>query len=259
MAKTGIPWATHVWNPFKGCSPISEGCINCYARGLAEGRLKTMGLSKYQDGFQVRLFPEKLKEPLGWKTPARIFIGSMGDIFHVEIPDTFIMEILQTVKECPWHRFMILTKRTRRMYHFMRMVEKEVGVIEGLYIGATIENNLRFNCRWDDLIDAPAAGRFISFEPLLTPIPVFNRIPHRTLQRTIDLAIIGCESGPDRRPTPHQWATEMMYGFRLLGIPVYLKQLSAERNGSGPIVKMPKVVGGIVHDQIPEGLKIGSA
>jgi len=259
MNKTGIPWATHVWNPIKGCSPVSEGCTNCYAKREAEGRLKRCGIAKYQDGFQVRFFPNTLDQPLHRWEPARIFIGSMGDIFHDRIPDSFIMEIFRTAKEAAdknGHKFMLLTKRPLRMLRIMKDVEKEMGVIQGLYIGVTIENSLRFWDRWIPLLDAPADGRFVSFEPLLSPIRVFDVIPHRRIQRTIDLAIIGCESGNNRRPCRHEWAKDLAYGFRLLGIPIFIKQLSRNPDGSGAIIKMPKI-GGIVHDQIPEGLRIG--
>lgn len=238
---TGITYAERTCNPVKGCSWISPGCDNCYAREMAY-RLRRMGKAKYADGFAVRTHPAALDEPLRVKKPCLFFVGSMGDNFHEEVPLTFLHEQFAVMRECPQHVFMMLTKRPARMLEF----SESIGWPRNVWAGATIEHN-DYVFRADILREVPAPVRFISYEPALGPLPDLDL-------RGIDLVIMGGESGPRFRPMDADWAREMRDRCIASGVAFHFKQWSGVR---------PKALGreldGVVWDEMPRIIDGGAA
>lgn len=191
MAKTKIEWATHTWNPVTGCSPVSEGCSNCYAKRMAKRLAGKAGYPK-DDPFKVTLHPDKLDEPFRWKKPRNVFVVSMGDLFHEDVPDDWILKVFDVIGSCPQHIFMILTKRPEQMKEFIEKLQvryynicspikaefrlKETPFfskykpIKNLWLGVTAENQKRADERIPILLQIPAAVRFVSVEPMLGPV-----------------------------------------------------------------------------------------
>ncbi|KKO18675.1 MAG: putative phage protein [Candidatus Brocadia fulgida] len=182
MASSKIEWTESTWNPVTGCTKISAGCKNCYAERLAK-RLKAMGQPNYKNGFKLTLHEQVLEYPLQWKKPQTIFVNSMSDLFHEEIPDEFIFKVFDVMKRAYWHRFQILTKRSVRLKEMASLLDWP----ENVWMGVSVENLLA-KYRIDDLKAVPAFIRFLSFEPLLSPLG------HLVLG-DIHWVIVGGESG----------------------------------------------------------------
>ena len=192
MKTTKIEWTDRTWNPITGCTKYSAGCAHCYAETMAR-RLKAMGLEKYSVGFQLSLHPEILKEPLKWKKPHNIFVCSMSDIFHKDVPFDFIDKIMATIEQTPQHSYQILTKRAERMndYFATRSVPKNV------WLGVTVETANVKN-RIDYLQNIKATVCFLSCEPLLEDLGELNL-------QGIDWVIVGGESGNQARQMKEEW------------------------------------------------------
>jgi protein gp37 len=236
---TNIEWADKTWNPASGCSPISEGCRNCYAEKMAK-RLQAMGMKGYENGFAVTLHPDKLNQPLKWKKSQRIFVSSMGDLFHEDVPFDYIVQVFDRMDQAKHHTFMVLTKRPERALEFC--VKYGLGLIphlgertgsgeiipENVWFGVTAENQEQWNNRLYELFKIPATHFFVSVEPMLGPIKepclqccccggVFNPITGVWLDYDgshapgpkLDWVICGCESGPKRRPTKIEWIRDL--------------------------------------------------
>ncbi len=174
MAATKIPWATHVWNPATGCSPISEGCKFCYAAALAP-RLAKMGQEAYagEQPFAVRTHPELDSEPILWRRPRRVFVGSMTDLFHEEIPDGFLIDVFRTMLKTPRHTYLLLTKRPARLVEFWSRIENRPAWPSHVWAGFTAETQRRFDERWTEMRRLAAFGVrnfFVSIEPMLEAI-----------------------------------------------------------------------------------------
>jgi len=276
--KTGIEWTDATWNPVDGCTPVSEGCKNCYAAGMAR---RFWGDRKFSD---VQCHEDRLDIPLKWKKPQRIFVNSMSDLFHDDVPFEFIAKIFTTMSYCPpqklsfapRHTFKILTKRPRRMAEFFEWVEKEcaaeVGNDEGLrilpnvHIGVSVENQEQANKRIPELVKIPAAARFVSVEPMLSATNLDRHLfvcsscttardseecmscPEKGATAGIDGVICGCESGPGARETKIEWVRDLRDECKEAGVPFFLKQLKQ----NGKLVKMP-LLDGVRHDALPEG------
>ncbi|MDR0652747.1 MAG: phage Gp37/Gp68 family protein [Synergistaceae bacterium] len=210
-SKSKIEWTESTWNPITGCSKISEGCTNCYAFSLAN-RLQKMGNAKYSEGFSVRLHPRTLNDPLARKKPSVIFVNSMSDIFHEDVPNDYIMKIFDVMNEASWHTFQILTKRD------VRMVEMSGKLRWGrnIWMGVTVENDMRVN-RIDALKTVPANIKFVSFEPLLSDMANVDL-------HGIDWAIVGGESGSHARPMMESWALNVKSSCERAGALFYFKQ-----------------------------------
>jgi putative ABC transporter subunit len=187
-----ISWTETTWNPVSGCSPISEGCRNCYARVMA-GRLKAMGQAKYQNGFTPAIHPECLNEPFGWKGKKLVFVASMGDLFHKDIPFDFIDKVMEVIGQCPQHTFQILTKRADRMYGYFSIRT----IPENVWLGVTVENRT-VKSRIDYLKKLDAPVRFLSCEPLLEDLGTLA-------PSGIDWVIVGGESGNRARKVEKDW------------------------------------------------------
>lgn len=194
MANTSkIEWTERTWNPAVGCTKVSPGCKNCYAESMA-CRLKAMGTPGYDNGFKLTMLPERLEEPLKRKTPTTYFVNSMSDLFHEDIPFSFIEQVVSTIEKAHWHTFQILTKRGERMEIFFRdrMVPKNA------WLGVTVEDKKYGIPRIDCLRKVNATIRFLSVEPLLEDLGTINLTD-------IHWVIVGGESGNKARPMDITW------------------------------------------------------
>lgn len=190
--KTAIEWTEATWNPVTGCDEVSPGCAHCYAKTFAE-RWRGIPGHHYEQGFDLRIWPERLEQPQRWQRPRMIFVNSMSDLFHEEIPDEFIGEVFEAMRQANWHTFQILTKRHQRLVD----VGKGLDWPPNVWMGVSIENR-RFVHRTDFLREIPAAVRFVSAEPLLGPLEGLDLTG-------IDWLIAGGESGPGHRPVREEW------------------------------------------------------
>jgi protein gp37 len=170
MARTKIEWTESTWNPITGCTKISSGCKNCYAEVMTR-RLKAMGQEKYQNGFNLSLHPETLKEPYTWKKPRVIFVNSMSDLFHKDIPVQYIIDVFRVMKDNPHHVFQILTKRADLLLYYDK--EELLEWTHNIWMGVTVEDNT-VTKRIDLLRQTGAKIKFLSCEPLLTGLPELN-------------------------------------------------------------------------------------
>lgn len=209
--RSRIEWTEATWNPVTGCTKISPGCAHCYAERMAL-RLKAMGQDKYATGFRVALHEYVLEAPLTWRTPQMVFVNSMSDLFHAKVPPSFIQRTFGVMRRAGWHRFQILTKRSKRLRTLCRTLDWP----ENVWMGVTVETmNYRF--RIDDLRETSAAIKFVCFEPLL------ENITHVDL-RGIDWVIVGGESGPGARPLREEWVVNIHDQCQAAGIPFFFKQ-----------------------------------
>ncbi len=209
--KSTIEWTESTWNPVTGCTKISEGCAHCYAERMAH-RLKAMGQKNYANGFDVTLHPHTLKIPLKWKKPQMIFVNSMSDLFHNDVPFSFIKKIFNIMSKSYWHRFQILTKRAERLYE----VSPKLNWPENVWMGVTIESP-SYLCRLEYLSKVPASVKFLSLEPLLGQIPKMDLT-------NIDWVIVGGESGPGARTMQKEWVIDIQKNCHEENIPFFFKQ-----------------------------------
>ena len=209
--KSRIEWTESTWNPVTGCTKISLGCKNCYAERMAL-RLQAIGSKNYSHGFKVTLHPQVLKYPLRWKQPRTIFVNSMGDLFHKEVPLDFICEVFDVMKTATQHQFQILTKRSSRLV----LLNNKLFWPENVWMGVTVENNDYIE-RIDDLRQTNAAIKFISFEPLLGPVPDVDL-------SGINWVIVGGESGPGARPIGSDWVKDIKNRCLAANVPFFFKQ-----------------------------------
>jgi protein gp37 len=211
MAKTKIEWAEESWNPTTGCSKISAGCANCYAERMAF-RLEKMGNPKYNKGFQVTIHPESLEDPYHWLKPRRVFVNSMSDLFHEDIPLSFIEKVFRVMNENPNHIFQVLTKRS----DILKKYAKNLTWTKNIWMGVTVEDKQQLH-RIDDLRYVNAAVRFISCEPLLSDLSSIDLA-------TIGWVIVGGESGPNARPMEKSWVENIFHQCRNQNVPFFFKQ-----------------------------------
>lgn len=229
-----IEWTQATWNPVTGCSPVSAGCAHCYAKRFAM-RLQAAGNRRYRKGFQVTLHPDLLDSPQRWRKPRIIFVNSMSDLFHPEVPDEFIQQVFLTMDQCRRHIFQVLTKRSRRL----RSLADRLPWPPNVWIGVTVENADVMD-RIVDLRSVPAAVRFISCEPLLGPL---ENIP----LDGIHWVIVGGESGPGARAMKAEWVRSILSQCRQAGIPFFFKQWGGtqkRRNG--------RMLDGCIYNEMPQ-------
>jgi len=239
MGKTKIQWATKVWNPVTGCTKISEGCEHCYAEMFAKRLQKNPNkkvADKYFYGFNPFTHPESLSEPSTWKKPERVFVCSMGDLFHENIPFSFIAKVINVIKENSSHTFMILTKRPEIMAKFFNDYGGHINLkneYPNLWLGVTAENQQRANERIPILLQIPAAIRFVSIEPMLGPINIikWTPIPSEIIKNIfftekIDWIICGGETGNNStvRAMEYSWVTSLKSACDYANIPFFFKQ-----------------------------------
>lgn len=263
--QSAIEWTDATWSPVRGCTKVSPGCANCYAETFAE-RFRDVKGHPYEQGFDLRLVPEKLKEPLGWKKPRRVFVNSMSDLFQNDVPFAYIDRVFAVMAFAGQHTFQVLTKRPERMLAYVSHLAKSIKPIEtaardmgltfnfngisllpwpipNVWLGVSVENQHFVDERIPLLLQTPAAVRFISAEPLLGPVRLYGRgIPYEQELMAgpmtnggpkylggpfLDWVIVGGESGPGARPLDIGWARSMVRQCQLAGLPVFVKQLGA--------------------------------
>ncbi|MBF0474413.1 MAG: phage Gp37/Gp68 family protein [Deltaproteobacteria bacterium] len=208
---TKIEWTEATWNPVTGCTKISEGCTHCYAERMSR-RLRLMGQPNYINGFELTLHPHVLPMPLKWQKPKSIFVNSMSDLFHRDIPFDFISQTFGVMAKAYWHRFQVLTKRAERLAEL-------AGTLfwpDNVWMGVTVEHSSRVS-RIDYLREVPAAVRFLSLEPLLGPLPDLDLAG-------IDWVILGGESGPGARPMEKSWVIDIQEQCHRANVPFFFKQ-----------------------------------
>ena len=216
MAATTIEWTEATWNPVTGCTKVSPGCQHCYAERMAK-RLQAMGQPHYARAFEVSCHEDALLLPLRWKKPRRIFVNSMGDVFHSRVPDDFVRDVFEVMAKADQHCFQLLTKRAERLADLAPRLPWPSNV----WIGVSVET-ADYLDRLDHLRKVPAAVRFVSFEPLLGPIG------HVDLTG-IDWVIVGGESGPSARPMDASWATDLRDQCVAAGVSFFFKQWGGTR------------------------------
>ena len=221
MAQTSaIEWTEATWNPVTGCSQVSPGCAHCYAKTFAE-RWRGVAGHPYEQGFDLKLWPERLDVPLRWRKPRTIFVNSMSDLFHEDIPTAFIERVFTTMRAAHWHTFQILTKRHDRLAELADQLDWAPNV----WMGVSIENR-RFVHRADALREVDAAVRFISAEPLLGPLEGLDLVD-------IDWLIAGGESGPRHRRIDAAWARDLRDRCVDNDVAFFFKQWGGPRPKSG--------------------------
>lgn len=236
--RTRIEWATTTWNPITGCSPVSEGCENCYARRMAQRLRGRFGYPE-DDPFRVTLHFERLDQPLKWKKPRRIFVCSMGDLFHEDVPEYAILAVWQKmgefhgldgqilpVEQRPGHIYMVLTKRPKRALDFLSCHYPRGFARRNLLIGVTCENQKRADERIPVLLQIPAAVRFVSIEPMLGPVDLSVKTFWDDPSAGIQWVIVGGETGPGARPMAPVWARSVRDQCRAAGVPFFMKQMA---------------------------------
>jgi protein gp37 len=215
--KTNIEWTDKSWNPTTGCTKVSPGCLQCYAETITK-RFP----NNYPNGFDICLYPERLDQPLSWKTPSKIFVNSMSDLFHGKIPLSFIQSVFQTIKKTPQHTYQILTKRPERLIELIPHLEFH----ENIWLGVSVENQ-SYVSRIDLLRQVPAKVKFISCEPLLGPL---------NLNLTnIDWVIAGGESGHRFRKVDKEWIVAIKNQCQEANVPFFFKQwggVTSKANGN---------------------------
>jgi protein gp37 len=214
--KSHIEWTEMTWNPVTGCSKVSQGCKFCYAERMAK-RLKAMGVKRYEHGFKVTLQPDILDVPAKWKEPKMIFVNSMSDLFHEDIPLEYIKKVFETMVNCPQHTFQILTKRSERLLE----VAQELPWAKNIWMGVSVEDE-RVLHRISDLQKVPAKTRFLSLEPLIGPL---DKLP----LKGIHWVIVGGESGPKARPMEKDWVVSIFRQCREKKVPFFFKQWGGVR------------------------------
>lgn len=246
--RSSIEWTEATWNPTTGCDRTSPGCDNCYALTLAK-RLKAMGVAKYQNdgdtrtsgpGFKLTLHDEVLDQPRRWKHPRTVFVNSMSDLFHPEVPVEFIRKVFDVIAGTPQHQYQILTKRSKRLAAVAPLLEWP----DNVWMGVSVENS-RYRFRIDHLRQVPAAVRFLSCEPLLGPLHDINL-------NKIDWVIAGGESGPIARQMLLPWVSDIRDQCRAADVQFFFKQWGGRTPKAGG-----RKLDGRTWDEMPLKISFG--
>ena len=237
-----IEWTDATWNPVRGCTKVSPGCKHCYAERFAE-RFRGVEGHPFEQGFDLRLVPEKLGEPLRWSEPKMIFVNSMSDLFHPDVPDSFIMQVVETMLVARWHTYQVLTKRPERLKRLLNGSLREAAAEKHIWWGVSVENRKHGVSRIGDLQATPAAVRFLSVEPLLEDVGTLSL-------GGISWVIVGGESGPGARPMAESWVISLQKQCKEAGVPFFFKQWG------GVHKKMHgRTLRGRTHDGFPKRVK----
>jgi protein gp37 len=232
-----IEWTDATWNPVTGCTKVSPGCKHCYALRFSERFRGTPG-HPFEQGFDLRLWPERLRLPLTWKTPRRIFVNSMSDLFHERVPLAFVEQVFETMAACPQHQFQVLTKRAERLVELRDSLVWPTNV----WMGVSVENE-KYAYRSELLRKVPAEVRFLSVEPLIGAIP---RLP----LGGIHWVIVGGESGPGARPMAHEWVEIVRAQCVRARVPFFFKQWGGVRKH-----ETGRRLNGRTFDEMPRALQ----
>lgn len=234
MADSHIEWTDSTWNPVTGCTKISAGCKHCYALRMAK-RLQAMGQPNYRNGFDLTMHDHMVDLPKRWKKPKRIFVNSMSDLFHADVPLEFILRVFKTMREADWHQYQVLTKRADRLEE----LDPELPWADQIWMGTSVEND-KVKWRIDCLRNTKAAVKFLSLEPLIGAL--------KNLDLTgIDWVIVGGESGAGARPMNPAWARDLRDQCLEQGVPFFFKQWGGVQKG-----KHGRVLDGRTWDEYPK-------
>jgi protein gp37 len=234
MAQTNIEWTEMTWNPTTGCSKLSAGCKFCYAEIMSK-RLQAMGIDKYVDAFKVRLHPDTLLTPYTWKSSRVVFVNSMSDLFHKDIPLSYIQEVFKVMNDNPQHIFQILTKRSDRLLE----LNSELKWTHNIWMGVSVEDN-RVVHRIQDLMKTRARVKFLSCEPLIGPL--------NNLDLTdIDWVIVGGESGRNPRPMQPEWVLDIQEQCARHEVAFFFKQWGGTNKK-----KSGRLLNGKTYNEMPE-------
>lgn len=233
-----IEWTDATWNPVRGCTKLSPGCKHCYAETFAE-RFRGVKGHPYEQGFDLRLVPEKLAEPLRWRTPRMIFVNSMSDLFHDAVPEDYIRAVAKVMVAAKWHTYQVLTKRSERLRELLNTSLKFAARQPHIWWGVSVEDRRYGLPRVDDLRAAGAGIRFLSVEPLLEDVGRLNL-------RGINWVIVGGESGPGARPMKKEWVLSVRDQCRRTKVPFFFKQWGGVRKSM-----IGRKLDGAFYDEFP--------
>ena len=233
MAQSSIEWTEMTWNPTTGCDKISAGCKYCYAEVMTR-RLMAMGIDKYKDGFEVRTHEDSLQTPFSWKKPKVVFVNSMSDLFHPEVPIEFIQKVFFVMNETPQHTYQVLTKRAERLFE----IHDQLNWTSNIWMGVSVEDD-RVTGRIDFLRETNAQTKFLSCEPLIGPL-------HNINLNGIDWVIVGGESGRKARPIYESWIWDIKQQCDEQGSAFFFKQWGGVNKK-----KTGRELGGRTYDEMP--------
>ena len=234
-----IEWTDATWNPVRGCTKISPGCKHCYAETFAE-RFRGVKGHPYEQGFELRLVPEKLTEPFTWRSPKLVFVNSMSDLFHEGVPDEYIEMVCRVMVTANWHTFQVLTKRSARLRDMLRSRLRFAAQHEHIWWGVSVEDKQYGLPRIQHLRETQARVSFLSIEPLLEDLGPFDL-------SGISWAIVGGESGPGARPMRKEWVVSIRDQCREARVPFFFKQWGGVRKK-----KTGRLLDGKTYDEYPE-------
>src|SRR5436309_7044472 len=240
--RSAIEWTDATWNPVRGCTKISPGCAHCYAETFAE-RFRGVPGHPYEQGFDLRLVPEKLAEPLRWRTPRLVFVNSMSDLFQEGVPDDYVLAVVHVMQLANWHTYQVLTKRSERLRDLL-LATPEAGEQKHIWWGVSVENRRHGLPRIDHLRAAPAQVRFLSVEPLLEDLGPVNL-------EGIHWMIVGGESGHGARPMHKDWVLSLRDQCRKAGVAFFFKQWGGVRKS-----KAGRELDGQFYDELPPRVEL---
>jgi protein gp37 len=231
---SAIEWTDATWNPVRGCTKVSPGCKHCYAETFAE-RFRGVPDHPFEQGFDLRLVPEALELPIKWRASRRIFVNSMSDLFHEDVPDEYVVRVFDVMRRASHHEFQVLTKRASRM----AQLASSLRIPNNVWMGVSVES-AKYTTRIDDLRKVKAKVRFLSIEPLLGPIAALNL-------RRIHWVIVGGESGPRARPMEAAWVRAIRDRCIAEDVPFFFKQWGGVRKHV-----TGRVLDGRTWDEMPD-------
>jgi protein gp37 len=238
-AKSEIEWTDATWNPVRGCTKISPGCAHCYAEVFAE-RFRGVAGHPYEQGFDLRLVPEKLLEPIRWHQSRMVFVNSMSDLFHEDVPDAYIQAVAAVMQHADWHIYQVLTKRSARLRDLLRTKLQSVANVPHIWWGVSVENRRVGLPRILDLQQTNGRVRFLSIEPLLEDLGAIDL-------RAVDWVIVGGESGAGARPIKRDWVVSIQRQCQVAGVPFFFKQWGGVRKS-----ERGRTLFGRTYDEFPE-------
>jgi protein gp37 len=236
--RSTIEWTDATWNPVRGCTKISPGCKHCYAETFAE-RFRGVKGHPYEQGFDLRLVPEKLSEPLRWRTPRRIFVNSMSDLFHEQVPENYIAAVADVMVQADWHTYQVLTKRSARMRDMLKDRLRFAAARRHIWWGVSVEDKRHGLPRVEHLRSAPARIRFLSIEPLLEDLGSLDL-------SGLHWVIVGGESGSGARAMKRDWVISVRRQCRKQNVPFFFKQWGGVRKA-----KNGRTLDGRTYDEMP--------
>jgi protein gp37 len=239
---SAIEWTDATWNPVRGCTKVSPGCAHCYAETFAE-RFRGVPGHPYEQGFDIRLVPDKLAEPLRWRTARMVFVNSMSDLFHDDVPDDYVVAVAKIMQQADRHTFQVLTKRSERLAVLLKTKLRFAAECPHIWWGVSIENRKHGFPRLEHLRSSPAVVRFLSIEPLLEDLGTVDLT-------NIHWVIVGGESGHGARPMNQKWVVSLRKQCRAAGVPFFFKQWGGVHKA-----ETGRMLHGRTYDQFPKTVR----